>query len=281
MGRIVYFIREALRGFYQAKLMTFIAIVAVAVSLFFIAAVGVLIFNVQQLFTNALEQVDIIVYLEDGAVSDSATLNQMISRFYAFPQVDSIVYIDKELAWQTFEEQYGSEMLDAIDDNPLPASFNVLVKAQYHQSIPQLAKELERMNGVESVNYSPEWMARVKQFMGYLFIGILVIVVMCILVLQFIVSNTIKLTIYARKDLVSNMRYVGATDAYIATPFILEGMLQGFLGGLVAFSALMVTHVALQDFVSFGQIKYHVAIIAIGTLFGWSGSWSAVRKFLV
>jgi cell division transport system permease protein len=97
------------------------------------------------------------------------------------------------------------------------------------------------------------------------------------------IANTIKLTIYARRELVHNMHFVGATDAYIRAPFILEGMLQGFIGGALAVGGLFIIKIIPASHVPiyWGPWYTFLLLLPVGVLFGCIGSVDAVRKFLV
>jgi cell division transport system permease protein len=284
MGRLFYFFKEAIRGFHQAKLMTSVSIVAIAVSLTIIYALVLGALNLRVLFATMLHQVDVVAYLDDAAALDSLGIAQLQSLVAQFPQVDSVGLTTKQQAWMRFEQLYGNEMLASVDSNPLPASLDIRVLATFktRQDIESLGSELQALKGVESVDFSPEWFERISALRRYLMLGALLAALACVLVLYFIVSNTVKLTIYARKDLVTNMRYVGATNGYIAAPFIIEGVLQGALGATAAIGcgALMRYGVGLH-LLSWGPPMLPWLMLGTGVAFGWLGSRSAVRRFLV
>jgi cell division transport system permease protein len=143
---------------------------------------------------------------------------------------------------------------------------------------------------VEGVYYSREWIAVLKKLRNWFTVGALLVGPFLFLALHSLIANTIKLTIYARRDLVTNMRFVGATDFYIKMPFVLEGMLQGMVGGAAAVLGLVVLRFALASFslqwglrigtLWLGPSYLFLLIFVVGVTFGWIGSMSAVRKFL-
>lgn len=285
MGRLLYFVREALRGFYQAKLMTSVSIFTVAVSLFVlgIAVVGAL--TLTAWLRSLSGQADIVAYVEDTASADSAGLVRVAARVAEFPQVDSLAIVTKSQAWERFQQMYGSEMLDMVDDNPLPASFEVSLGDAYTdpKSVQSVSRELSTVEGIESVDYSAGSAQQLQRVRLGVWLGVIALALLCFLVLHFVVANTVKLTIYARKDLVVNMRFVGATDAFIATPFMLEGILQGGLGGLIALVGAWVLKVSLPDTfaVDWGPpYTLSAVILVLGVGFGWWGSFRAVGRFL-
>lgn len=283
MGLIFYFFKEAIRGLYQAKLMTFVSIISVAASLFFMSIVVLGFVNIESVLEKTDEQADIAVYLEDDVSQDSSELNEIMRVVKGYSQVERAEVINKDSAWERFESLYGSEMLYAVDDNPLPASIEIYIGSRFRssQAVSSLCRDLEQIGGVESVRYSREWMELVEKFRWffYLIAGIAAFIMM--FVLHFMISSTIKLTIYARKELVQNMHMVGATAFFIKMPFLLEGMLQGLIGGIIGVFFLNIFKVVLSGFtLSWGPDYFPLVTMFLGVFFGWIGSLSAVRKFL-
>jgi cell division transport system permease protein len=284
MSLLIYFIKEAVRGFYQAKLMTFVAIVTISSSLFLMSGIGIAFLNVQNVIRRSTGQADIAAYLKDDVFRDSSALAALLTTVKANQKIQQVTLINKEEAWSRFEQYYGAEMLESVDDNPLPASLEIVLAQGYQSSdaAATLKTELEKINGVESVQYSREWMDLVARFKWYFYVVSSLVSIVLVLILHFMIANTIKLTIYARRELVRNMHFVGATDLFIKLPFILEGMLQGFLGGVISVMLIAILKTVLMRFsLTWGGNGMPFIIISAGVLFGWIGSVSAVRKFLV
>jgi cell division transport system permease protein len=284
MGTVFYFLKEAFRGMFAAKLMTFVSIITIGASLFFMSLIGLGIYNINGLLKQTQKQSDIAVYLTDDFSGDSKKVESLTSQISAYPQVKKVEFITKDSALSKFSVVYGSEMLDAVSGNPLPASIEVYVVERYrsNSSIRELQEKMQRLTGVESVRYSREWIDLVERFRDYFFTGAAIFALVMLLVLHIMISNTIKLTIYARRELVQNMHLVGATRFFINTPFILEGMVQGGFGACVSVIALtmlklLFVHVPLL----WGPESLPVFILFTGVSFGWIGSLSAVRKFMV
>jgi len=283
MGKFFYFIKEAIRGFYQAKLMTFVSIFTVSASLFLICIIGIALSNVNLLLRNAGEQADIAVYVTDATAIDEQKKSEIINRIRQLKQVENVLFVSKQMAWDRFAALYGEELLEAVDENPLPASFEIYLGEAYHSTehAESVKEELEKIAGIDGVQYSWEWMKRIEQFRSYFWLAALVLSVFIFIALHFIISNTIKLTIYARKELVRNMHFVGATDLFIRMPFILEGILQGMIGGIVSVIILFIVRWMLSHVPIYWDPRMPLAVVVVGIVFGWLGSFSAVRKFLV
>lgn len=284
MATILYFFREGARGFYQAKLMTFVSIVTIAIVLFIALCIGIGILNVRLLFTSAVEKADFVVYVKDATAADSSRLAGLVTAVKMFPQIKNTVLVDKDASWKRFASLYGQEILTAVEGNPLPVSVELSLKKEYlaDASAKKLAAALSSLDGVENVRYAGDWMAFLSRFQHWFYWTVFILAFLMVITLHLTISNTIKLTIYARRDLVQNMRLVGATRFFIAMPFIVEGMLQGFLGGAIAALAFVILKVSLPSAIPvfFGPDFVPAAPLVAGILFGWIGSSAAVRKFL-
>jgi cell division transport system permease protein len=284
MGTWLYFFREAVRGFYQAKLMTFVSIVSIAVSLFFMTCLFVIFVNVNDVLKRGTDQADLAVYLKEGVAADSASAAELLGRIGTLRSVRMMRFINKDSAWSRFTTLYGNEMLESVDDNPLPASIEIYLKdeARSQDDAQQVADLIGGYKEVESVRYSREWIDLVKRFKILFWSLAIVAAVVIVFILYFMISNTIRLTIYARKELVSHMQVVGATAFFIKMPFLLEGVLQGIIGGVICIGATGVVRLALMHFsLAWGGRWLPGVVILVGVSFGWLGSSGAVRKFLV
>jgi cell division transport system permease protein len=289
MGRIGYFIGEGSRGLFQAKLMTFISIATIAIVLFVSGLVGVAALSVWTYLKHAVERTDFVVYLTDAASSDEVVRSNLLDSLHSFPQVRSVTYVGRDSALSRFRNLYGPEILDAVDGNPLPASFEIALTRgnQSPAAAATLKERLLNQKGVEGVRFAREWIEFLERVQRWFFYAAIALIAGMIVVLHMTVSNTIKLTIYARKELVRTMHLVGATRFYISMPFIVEGMLQGCIGGAIAMvlffilkAVFMVEPSLRQVPLAWGPALLPFGFLLTGVLFGWFGSVFAVRKFL-
>jgi cell division transport system permease protein len=283
MNTIIYFIKETFRGFFQAKLMTFVSIITIAITLFSLGGITVVFMNIRLWLNEVSSKPGLNAYLLDAVYEDSATCEEKRTAILSFTEVDSVNLIRKEQALSDFKQDYGEDMFEAVDENPLPASFQITLKKDFVDAnhIQLVKGKLKELGGFESIQYSQEWVAKLERFRDNFRWIAGIIVAILFLALHYMISNTVKLTIYARRDLIINMHFVGATNLYIKMPFILEGILQGMIGGLLSITSLWV----LQEFFNFslywGEWYFLPVIFSVGVIFGWIGSLDAVRKFLV
>ncbi|MBN2038090.1 MAG: ABC transporter permease [Chitinispirillaceae bacterium] len=289
MAGLRYLISEGGRGLFQAKLMTVVSIITIAVVLLIACVVTVVMINVWTHLRGAIERADFVVYCTETAASDPGTVDELAATLRSLPEVRTIRYVDKEAARRRFVALYGSDMLDAVDENPLPASLEITL-AKAHQSSNAAARLKERLAalpGVEGVRYAREWIDFLERVQRWFVYAVIALAVAMVTTLHITISNTIKLTIYARSDLVRTMALVGATPFFISMPFIIEGMLQGLIGGVIGVAlfygiktVFMVEPTLRQMQFVWGPSLLPLLFPLLGVLFGWIGSFFAVRKFM-
>lgn len=242
------------------------------------------------------EDFQVIVFLHDNITPEQQTLVQ--KRLDAEMAIREVTFVSKEEALADFRKQIrGQEsLLEGLQANPLPASFQIRIREKYQtaDALGQLAASLKRMEGVEDVLYGQEWVERVTSVVEVMkILGIMIGAVLGVASL-FIVANTIRLAVYARAQEIEIMRLVGATRTYIQIPLILEGTLQGGLGAALALGLLYGLFKATMwqmgsaasilftgpELVQFLATQYGAAMIGVGVLLGGVGSLVAVRRFL-
>ncbi len=285
MRTALYFFKEAFRGFYQAKLMTFVAIVTIGFALFLLGLVSIAYLNVRIWLKDASNRVEAVAFVTDSIAADSAAVGELLAAVKKCAQVSAVSFVDKKKAWERFKEAYGTSMLDAVDDNPFPASVEISLKEQSQSAAAtaDFQREIEKIPGIEDVRISQQWVRFLQRFRAYFLLSSICIGLLLMGALHLMIANTIKLTIYARKELVRNMHFVGATPLYIKMPFVCEGILQGVIGGMIANCLLWSVKMAVGSkfHLAWGPWYSFLIIFAVGALFGCIGSMSAVRKFLV
>ncbi len=257
--------------------MTFVSIFTVAITLFFLTVAYLVMENVSRWVDQYNHQSSVVAYLE--LTLQDSTQTTLLKKVHKFPEVDKALLISRSDAYTMFASLYGKELLSAVEENPFPASIEI--DPLETASLARLEKRLSQLPGVESVSVSKEWISSLTRFQSYLSKGIVALIVIMLLALYFTITNTIKLTVYARRELVINMQYVGASPWYIRTPFILEGMIQGVSGAFIAWTGVGILSLLLQRFSLFwGGSLLFVIMISSGAILGFLGSYGAVRKFV-
>lgn len=233
------------------------------------------------------------IYLKDGT---SAYKRDKIDSFIrALPGAQIRRFISKEEAMHDLKAALGEEagFLEQLSRNPLPASYEVVFEnAEANGIDPEKMKgQLAAFDGVEDVQHSRQWLKRLEGFLHIVrLIGYIIGGLLCLCVV-FIVTNTIKLTIYSRRDEIEILKLVGATDWFVKLPFLLEGMIQGILGGGTAILALFLGYSAFSsreiyligpaplEFV-FLPVEYLVLAFSLSMVLGIVGSFIAIGRFI-
>lgn len=232
-----YFVHEVCISIKRNNWMSFASISTVAVSLFVLGMFLIIVLNMNRMASMLESQVQINVYLDDKL--KGAEIDDLEDDLKKMQGIESVQYVSREDAIVRLRERLGDQkyLLDALGDkNPLPNAFEVTVKQP--TMVETAAKAIEKFGGVESVKYGQDVvghlfdMTRLVRIFGFTLMLLLAGATL------FIISNTIRLTVFARRKEIAIMKYVGATDWFIRWPFLLEGVVLGFFGGVLASIAL-------------------------------------------
>ncbi|HET8645526.1 MAG TPA: permease-like cell division protein FtsX [Vicinamibacteria bacterium] len=237
-----YFVDEALVSLWRSRLVNALSVGTIAVSLFVLGAFLTVASNLSEVVTRWSRKVQVTFYLEDGL--EPRIRESLVGRLRAHPAVESVATVSRQEALESFRRMFQDlrSLPEDLGSNPFPASVEATLRPGQHaaEQVQALAREFEGAPGVEEVQYDLLWIQRLAtairlvRGVGALLGGILVLAGI------FTISNVIRLTVYARQDELDIMRLVGATRGYVKGPFVLEGMIQGGLGGLVAVALLWV-----------------------------------------
>ena len=286
-----YFIREVLISLRRNNWMSVASIGTVAVSLFVLGVFLILVLNLNRLASSLESQVQISVYLQDE-IKESLRL-KVEEDIREMQGVETVRYVSREEAMERLKERLGDQkyLLDALGErNPLPESMEVTVKLP--EMVETAAGAIAQMEGVEEAKYGQDVVEHLFDITRLTRIFGLVLMVLLAGATVFIISNTIRLTVFARRKEIAIMKYVGATDWFIRWPFLLEGMVLGFIGGIFAALALRSFYAAmaakiystLAFFPLMPQYPFMnyvgVAIIASGMVIGTIGSTISLKRFL-
>ena len=288
----VYHFRNASAGIFSNRLIHTISVGTISISLFLFGAFALLFVNINSWVIEWGKSLSMSIYLEDGAVQEAKKKIESMAQNLPGAQVKA--FISKEKAMIDLKATLGAQagLLDGLSHNPLPASVEILFKdVRRSQLDPKKIKgELEKIKGVSEVQYSEQYQ---EKFEGVIYVlkvaGLIVGGLLCMAVL-FIITNTIKLTIYSRRDEIEIYKLVGASDWFVRVPFLIEGAVQGLFGGLLALSILYSLHFlfSLKTVHVFGlpvleivflPHGYAVLIVALGLILGLAGSFVAIGRF--
>ncbi len=280
-----YYWREALSGMGRAKLMSLLSVSSITVALFLLGTFLLVTTNFMEAVKSLKGKFEIQAFIRDGA--NDADVRKAQARLKEMPGVAEVAFLSKQAAMEEFRREMAgmSDFLEALENNPLPRSFRIalLPSHQNPQAISELAEKIDRLDIVEETEYGKTWISklyRVASLLLALDLSLLVIVSAAVLIVVF---NTIRLTLYARRQAIEIMRLVGATDAFIRRPFLLEGVIQGGAGSAAGLVLLYFGHRLIAS--QFGMLRFFspretLTLFLFGLLLGALGSWSAAKIFL-
>jgi cell division transport system permease protein len=294
--KLKYLSAYALINLARAGLGGLASIASIAVSFVIIGIFIVVIQHFNALIAEWQEQFQVSVFLDDQITP--LQLDMLKKRIENESAVKTFTFTSKAEALAAFRQELkGQEsLLEGLGDNPLPASFQLKIRDGYQNSdaLKALSAFLSRLEGVEDIQYGQEWVERMST--AARLVRLLGAVIGSILTLgsAMIVSNTIRLAVYARVQEIEVMRLVGATKAYIRAPFLMEGMLQGSLGAALAlgvlfaayrFAAPTLHHVVSPLFPTvagqgFLESSMMAGLVGGGAVVGALGGSLAVSRFL-
>jgi|TARA_Y100000031_G_C8177859_1_gene364969 cell division transport system permease protein len=287
MDKTVFLIIEGLTNLWRHKGTAFISIITVCLSLFFLGMLFIINENSDKLPQLFRSKYKVEVFFNEEVTNEGA--EHIISQISAQSIVKKATLVKKEDAVHIYEDEFGENVMDMLGYNPFPAS--CIIKLQENNfstsKAELLLKKIKNLKGVSSIYYQGHLISRVESLHNY-FLGFMKILVAIVLLISIIfITNTVKLTIYARSELIRNLKLIGATNLFVKIPFIFEGMLQSIIGAFLSYGLLilMVNEInrMLNEWVSIqlfmGELlPVWLAIVSI--TIGFIGSIKAVSKFL-
>lgn len=286
-----YFIRSSFSSMRHNGLMTIASVTTVALSLLILGMFLIMVVNLNHMASVLESQVQVSIYLEDG-LSDRQ-MREVGTRIAKIPGVIQTNFIDKDQALTRFKQRLGEQqgLLTALGEtNPLPNAFEV--KVDQPDKVRTVAQQIAKFEGVENAKFSQDVVDQLFGLTRMIRIIGLVLILFLAFAALFIISNTIRITVFARRKEIGIMKYVGATDWFIRWPFLIEGMIMGCSGALIAvvllFQAYSTLTQRVYDTLAFLPIipKYpflpivSILLIIIGTIIGATGSTISLKRFL-
>lgn len=233
------------------------------------------------------DKVEIDAYLVDNI--QTADISKLTSSIKSIGGIKSVNFVSKDEAAKIFAEEFGQDILEVFDHNPLPPSLKINLYDEYKtiDRIEKIKQELAKNREITDVVYAQknlEIIERNSQSLVFLNLSLLVIITFSSI---FLIGNTIRLMIVAKKDTIEIMKLIGATKETIRTPFIMEGFFQGFVGSLLAVILLQVflgyfyaTYTNNDFNFSIMDTKFLILLVIFGSLLGTLGSAISIRRFL-
>ncbi len=294
INTLFYTIRQGFRNLFRNKSFTLASIATISSCLFLFGLFYAVITNFQHIVRNAEQVLGVTVFFDEGlADSRIEEIGQLIAKR---PEVASIHFVSADEAWDSFKADYLREYSDGFAENPIPNSANYQINLNDVSMQSALVTYLKSITGVREVNYSEiaaTTLTGINALIAYVSIGIIAIL---LAVSIFLISNTVTIGISVRKEEINIMKYIGATDFFVRSPFVIEGMIIGLIGagiplGIIYFlyntvmDYIVERFPALINFLNFLTVQEVFNVLTpvslgIGVGIGFLGSIVTVRKHL-
>lgn len=289
-----YTIRQGFRNIFRNKLFSLASIATITACLFMFGIFYSVVVNLQSIVKNAEEGVCVTVFFENG--TEDAVIQAIGEKIKGRVEVSDIEYISADQAWEEWLSAYPPEYAEGFTENPLENCANYKVYLSDVAMQESLVTYLESMQEVRKINYSEltaDVLTGFNSLLGYVSIGLILILLG---VSVFLISNTVTIGINVRREEIAIMKYIGATDFFVRSPFVIEGMLIGLVGAAIPMAIIYfiynkaITYVLdrfsiLTNLLTFLPVTeiFHILLplsLGIGVGIGFLGSFITVRKHL-
>lgn len=267
------------------------AVLAVLILSFAIAMVGtsaVVGWNGKKFVKFLRSQFDLTIFIK-METPDEAII-QIAKDVRKIEGVRDVIYVSPSQAARKFEKEFGESVLDILGANPFPSSYIVRLSPEFGTAIDAsyIATRIAALRNIEEVHYRKSLLVSVDRYINIL-IGLASVIGGIVLISAILISSyTIKLTIFAKRDLIWTMRLVGATDSFVRRPFLVEGIVEGLMAGVIAVGFVeigyRVASILLRDYIPIDRVEVsseiYIGMLLFGMILGWFSSRMSVSRFL-
>ena len=286
-----YLLKEGIRGIFLHGFMSFAAVCVTVACLLIVGSFSILVYNVNIMVDDLNKTNEILVYVDEEL--QDAEARSVGTKINTIPNVLKAEFVSREEALENFVADHeGDDAFSGVDAKDLRHRY--VVTLMDNAQMKQTVAELEQISGVANITAAYELAEGFTTLQNMLQIVSVAVIAVLLVVSLLIISNTVKLAMYDRRDEIAIMKMVGATNAFIRLPFVVEGFTLGMLGAALAFGVEWLMYDALLanladvdtlqlfTFVPFTELLLPMIItfVAAGLFVGILGSWTSIRKFM-
>ncbi len=285
---LLFVLREGFGGLRRSRFSGFVATATVAISLILIGIFLIITVNLGKFVQFLRSRVELEVFLDDSF--DEIKIQDLTAEIKRVAGVANLTFISKEMAIREFQNLFKEKQDDYFETlgyNPLPASFRVKLQDNYRTAagaevVFNALSSLEDIRE-EDIVYTREYLVILEKYIKFaIAIDFIVGIIVCLSALL-LVSNNIRLIILSKNKIIETMKLVGATNFFIRTPLFIQGIAQGFLGGIISalflYTLLKLASIEIPGFISVDW-RIYLLLANLGILLGFAGSFAAVRRYL-
>ena len=289
LSRLGYLIKSGFTGIFSHGLMSFATVTITMACLIIMGSFGLLVVNINALISDLEDENEVVAFIDESLTEEEARAVEPLIE--AVPNVSGADFMSRAEAMENFQEDYDEDLFDSLDETVFRHRY--IIHLTDISLMEQTKPLIEAVDGVADVNAHREYADAFISVRNVVSLISLALIIILIIVSFFIMSNTIKLATFTRREEIAIMRMVGASNGFIRCPFIIEGLVLGVLGGLLAFIiewglySLLLSRVSgvastLITLVPFSGVMWPLLLffLGVGVIVGVSGGSSAIRNYL-
>ena len=290
-NRIGYLIREGFRSIMTHGFMSFASVTIIMACLIIMGSVSLLSLNIDNLIGDLEEQNEIVAFVDED-ITDAEEAEKIGDEIKTLNNIQSIEFVSRDSAMDNFMTNYDAELMEGIDESVFRHRFVIHLEDITAMAATKAA--IEKTEGIVKVNAHTDYAKAFVSIRNIVTVVSLVLIVILVFVSVFIMTNTIKLATFSRREEIGIMKMVGATNSFIRMPFVVEGIVLGILGGGLAFIAelgiynfltgkistsMSMSYLTLVPFAQFA-IPLFLCFIGAGVFVGAFGGVNAIKNYL-
>ena len=287
IDRFLYLVSEGIRSLWRTKTTALATISAIGIAASFVVFSAVVGENISGIIQIARGQYEFQVFFSEDI--DNIRAAELVDQIGAIEGIKFASLITKEEAADIFQREFGENIFDLLEENPLPPGSVLKLQQPKDRRIDinPIIKQIKLVEGVDEVRYQGRLISLIERYYEGFFAAVTALAAAILFGTVILISNTIRLSIYARRDLIRILKLVGATDRFVRFPFMIEGILEGFFGSLIAatvsYGFVEGSNYFLSLFTQYRLVwQFQIVALLVGVIvfFSFVGSMRAVRKFL-
>ncbi|MBH09448.1 MAG: hypothetical protein CMG74_03670 [Candidatus Marinimicrobia bacterium] len=289
MDKILYLFSEGFKNIWRHKMTSFTAVFSLFLAIFFVGIIFSIGENTHEILQYLRAKYKIEVFFDQDIPNEKAL--GLVHKIKKINGVRTVTLIDKEDAMRIFKDQFGEDILSILGYNPLPVSavINIVRTSKVPVKADNIVNKINSMDGVAEVRYQGSLIRKIERTYYRIMNKLPFVAGIVILVAVLVIYNTVKLSVYSRKELITTLQMIGATRMFIKMPFIFEGFFIAILSSIFAFPILIGTietgNYILANFTSWGiRLSFDpiiwVKLIALSAFITTIGSYRAISSIL-
>ncbi len=290
---MIHFVKKALADIRSNRFLNFITIITISLSILIVSVFLLFFENSSRMIESWNQGGRVMIYLKNDFTLEM--LPDLKKKINALGETEVMIYIPKSYAMEKLKKNMSSQstFLKTLKDNPLPDAVDIQMKSNSSfEKIQKFAQGIKAIEIVEDVEYGQGWLGRFLKIFNLFKITGYAMCSLFFLIALFITANTVRLAFYSRQLEVEIMRLVGATETFIKAPFYVEGVLQGFFGGIIGLAALLISYLIISPGIAqniasyiyfdirFLSVQMILLIIFGSTFLGWFGCYLSLKQLL-